>query len=341
MNLTKLLKTLADEAGVSGEENRAASLAAGYLKKYTRDVQISHGNVLAHFGTREENKPHVVLDAHIDQIGFVVTYITDEGFIKVGNCGGIDRRLLAAQPVTVYGKRELPGVITSTPPHLASDKDKKVPEIGDIAIDTGMRKEELEKLVEPGDKIRFDTRCKELLGKRLTGGALDDRAGVAAILYAVDLLKERELSCSYTVLFSTQEEIGERGAHIGAYTVNADIAIAVDVGFGWAEGEDESKCGKLGKGGMVGISPSLDRALSEELIHLAQKEKIPYQLEVMPGLTSTNADQFAVSRGGARTVTLSIPLRYMHTPVEVIHLSDVKNVGKLLAEYILRAGSKA
>lgn len=338
MNILEVLKNLANEAGVSGEEEKAAALAASYLKKYTDDVEIRHGNVVANFGKREAGKPHIALDAHIDQIGFVVTYITDDGFIKVGNCGGIDRRLLAAQPVVIHGKRELRGFVCSTPPHLAPEGEKKVPEMSDILIDTGFSKEELSEWVSLGDKIRFDVQCEELLGTRITGGALDDRAGVAAILYAVDQLKDEELPCSYSVLFTTQEELGERGAHIGAYDAEADIAIAVDVGFGISEPDDEEgKYGGLGKGGMIGISPSLDKALSDALIRTAKKAKLPYQLEVMPGMTSTNADQYAVARSGARAVTLSIPLKYMHTPVEVIDISDVKNVGKLLAECLRKA----
>ena len=336
MNITKVIKSLSNEVGVSGEEDKVAELCLTYLKKYTEDAYIKNGNVIGNIGKRQEGKPHIVLDAHMDQVGLIATYITDDGFIKVANCGGIDRRLVLAQQVTIHGKENIKGIIISTPPHLDSSNEKKVPDISDIYIDTGFNKKELEEIVSQGDKITFDSSCEKLLGNRITGKALDDRAGIAAILYAVDCIKDKDLNCSVTALFSTQEEIGERGAKIAAFDVDADIAIAVDVGFGYVEGDEEGKTGKLGKGGMIGISPSLDRKLSDELAQIAEKEKIPYQFEVMEGMTSTNADQFSVAKGGARAVTLSIPLKYMHTPVEVVDVADIKNVGKLLAEFVRR-----
>ncbi len=134
--------------------------------------------------------------------------------------------------------------------------------------------------------------------------------------------------------FSTQEELGERGAKIGAYTLDADIALAVDVSFAMAQGENEKKCGFLGKGPMIGVSPSLSRDVTNELMRAAESSSIPYQTEVMNGLTSTNADRYSVSRGGAETCTVSIPLRNMHTPVEVIDLDDVRLTADLIAAYI-------
>jgi endoglucanase len=137
-----------------------------------------------------------------------------------------------------------------------------------------------------------------------------------------------------TVLFSSQEELGERGARIAAFEINPDIAIAVDVSFGYADGETEYECGKLGKGAMIGISPSLSREISDELVETSKACNIPYQLEIMNGLTSTNADRFAVNRCGSKACTVSIPLRYMHTPVEVIDVEDVRMTAELLAAYI-------
>jgi endoglucanase len=168
------------------------------------------------------------------------------------------------------------------------------------------------------------------------GQALDDRCGMAAILHALQLVKGEKLPCAVAVLFSTQEEVGERGASIGAYTINPDIAIAVDVTFALGHGDDPVKCGKLGGGPMIGISPSLSRVVSNQLIAAAKENEIPWQPEVMAGTTGTNADQFSVTRGGIQACTVSIPLRYMHTPTEVIALSDVEQTGKLLAAYLRR-----
>ena len=150
----------------------------------------------------------------------------------------------------------------------------------------------------------------------------------------LELIKDDDIKCSYTVLFSSQEEIGERGAQIACYDINPDIAIAVDVGFGLTSDDSPHKCGVIGRGAMVGISPSLSREISESLMETARAKNIPYQVEIMGGLTGTNADRFSVSKCGVKSCTCSIPLKYMHTPVEVIDIEDVKNTALLLAEYL-------
>lgn len=333
MDLKNTIAQLTEVSGASGSENPAAGLALDMLKKYCPDAEIRNGSVIGRFGEFRSGLPSLVLDAHIDQIGMIVTHITDEGFIKMQNLGGIDRRLLPAQPVVIHGKQDLPGVICSVPPHLSSG-DSKVISFDEAAVDTGMIREDLEKLVSLGDTITFDVKCRSLIGSRITSGALDDRCGAAAILYALELLYGYTAAYNVTVIFSVQEELGERGAKIGAYELDPDIAIAVDVSFAYARSEDENKCGYLGKGPMIGISPSLDRELSNELINTAKTSEIPFQTEVMNGLTSTNADQYSISRCGSRTCTVSIPLRNMHTPAEVIDIKDVELTAKLLAEFI-------
>ena len=295
-----MLFSLSEASGASGSESAAAELALSLLRGYCPDAEIKSGNVIGFFGERSDDKPLLVLDAHIDQIGFVVTDITDEGFIKFDKLGGIDRRLLPAQPVIIHGKNDIPGVICSVPPHLSDGSE--VLKFEDAAIDAGMSREEL--------------------------------TGVAAILLALDKLRGEKLRYNVAVNFSTQEELGERGAKIGAYTLDADIALAVDVSFAMAQGENEKKCGFLGKGPMIGVSPSLSRDVTNELMRAAESSSIPYQTEVMNGLTSTNADRYSVSRGGAETCTVSIPLRNMHTPVEVIDLDDVRLTADLIAAYI-------
>lgn len=336
MDIKNTVAMLSEVAGASGNESLAAELALDMLKKYCPDAEIKNGNVIGKFGKFNESLPSLVLDAHIDQIGMIVTYITDEGFVKIGNLGGIDRRLLPAQQVVIHGKRDIKGVICSVPPHLSSGKNEVI-SFSDAAVDTGMTKSELEEIISYGDTITFDVKCRNLIGSRITGGALDDRCGVASILYALELLKEQKTAYNVTVIFSSQEELGERGAAIGAFEINPDIAIAVDVSFAFAKGENEQKCGYLGKGPMIGISPSLSREISHKLIDTAKNSKIPYQLEVMNGLTSTNADRYSVNREGAESCTVSIPLRNMHTPVEVIDISDVELTGKLLAKFIKEA----
>ncbi|MDE5582813.1 MAG: M20/M25/M40 family metallo-hydrolase [Ruminococcus sp.] len=335
MDIKNLLFRLCETSGASGSERPVSELALTMLKEYCPSAEINNGNVIGRFGEFAENKPLLVLDAHSDQIGMIVTYITDDGFIKVGSLGGIDRRLLPAQRVVIHGKTDIKGVICSVPPHLAKGGEK-VLSFDEVAIDTGMTKSELENIVSLGDVITFDVKCRELLNNRITGGAMDDRSGMVAILRTLDLLRNQSTKYNVTVIFSAQEELGERGAKIGAFEINPDIAIAVDVSFACSFGENEEKCGYLGKGAMIGISPSLSREISEELISTAKNKDIPYQIEVMNGLTSTNADRYSVNREGAKTCTVSIPLRNMHTPVEVIDIADVENTARLLAEFIKR-----
>lgn len=335
MDFKKTIMSLADSCGVSGDENEAAELALNYLKEFTDDCYIKNNSVFGNFGVREQGKPHILLDAHIDQIGFVVTYINDDGFLKISGCGGIDKRLLLAQQIVVLGKEKVKGVICSVPPHLEKSGDEsKVPEFSDISIDIGMTKEQAEKVISLGDKVMFMQKSAALMGDRITGSALDDRCGVACLLRVAELLKDEKLDCSYTIMFSSQEELGERGAKTGVYDVNPDIAIAVDVSFALTSDDSNLKCGEMGGGCMIGFAPVLDRELSREMVAVAEKNSLPYQREIMNGETGTNADRFSVNGNGVKSVTLSIPLKYMHTPVEVISLSDVENTAQLIAAYV-------
>lgn len=334
MDIFEVIKKLAPAFGVSGEEREAALTALDILAPYGEgEFNEKNGCTVFKRAGYDENKKTILLDAHIDEIGFVVTYITDDGFLKVAPVGGIDRRMLLASEVTVFGKERVSGVITSTPPHLEKD-NKALPEVGDIYIDIGLTKEQAEKLIALGDKVSVVNRPVRLLGSRISGKALDDRCGVAALIRALDLLKGKALDVNVVLLLSSKEEIGEMGAKTGAFDIAPDMAIAVDVSFAYTMGEEREECGELGRGAMIGISPSLSRELSNALISCAKEKNIPYQLEIMSGKTGTNADEITVSRGGVKTVTVSIPEKYMHTPAEVIDLADVENTALLLAEFI-------
>lgn len=340
MNIKEKLFELTKAVGVAGDEYSASATACEMLKEYAKDAYIDDfGNVIGNIGVRTTDKPHILLDAHIDEIGMIVTYITDDGFLKVANCGGVDRRLLLAQQVTVFGKQAIKGVITSTPPHIEDD-NKKVPKVEDIFIDIGMSKEMAEKIVSLGDRVIIDSEACELLNGRVTSKSIDDRSGVIAILYALEKVKGKDLAYSVTALFSAQEETGERGAKTAAYKINPDIAIAVDVSFALTADDSEYKCGKMSEGVMIGVAPSLNKNLSNAMIELAKDKNIPYQIEVMNGTTGTNADVIGVTKSGVKSVTLSLPLKYMHTPVEVIDLKDIENTGNLIAEFLLNGGVK-
>lgn len=332
MNIEKTLETLCALPAVSGGEKTAHETVIKLLSEYSSDVRADDfGNVIGYIG--DESKPVLLLDAHIDRIGMIVSHIDDNGFLKVGKMG-VDLRTLLAQNVTVYGREKVRGIVSTLPPHVAEDKDK-APKLEDIAIDVGMTKEQAEKVVSPGDLVVLEGFFSKLSGSRVCTPASDDRAGVAVILYALDLLKEeKDLPFRLAVQFSAQEEVGCRGAKIAAFNVDPDYAIAFDVSFAVSKGVSSEEAGKLGKGPMIGISPALCREVSDRLIRIAKEKNIPYQIEVMSGSTGTNADGIVLTKSGVKTGLISIPQRYMHTPCEVLDTNDIKHTGELLAEYI-------
>lgn len=325
----ELLKELTQTVGVSGCEENIAALLKKKLSLYGDVTVDSMNNVFCTFGEGY----HFLLDAHLDEIGLIVTDITDDGFIKFSNCGGIDARPLPAMEVSVWGREEVKGVISTLPPHLQSASDeKKIPKLSELAIDTGLTKDKLEKLVSLGDRITFKRNFTPLLNGLVSASCLDDRSGVAAILMCLDELKN--LGCKVTVMFSSQEEVGTRGAKVGPYAKSVDEAISVDVSFALTPGCDKSECGKLSKGAMIGFSPILDKELSRKLVDAAEKNNISYQCEIMSGRTGTNADVISISEMGIKTALISIPEKYMHQRVEVVDTADVESVSRLICAYI-------
>lgn len=337
--IDRSLRKLCGEAGVSGEETNASKAALELLKEYTDEAEVdSFGNVIGFLRSKNENAKTIMLDAHIDQIGMIVTGIDDKGFIRFSRCGGIDLRSVSAQIVTVHGKEEILGVVGSKPPHLEkADEAKKISKIEEMFIDVGMTKEEAEEKISLGDKITINASYIELLNGKVAMTALDDRAGVASILAALEILKGRELPMNVAVCFSGKEETGGQGARVASYRITPDIAIAVDVSFGTAIDVPAEKSGKLGDGVMIGFSPVLTKEICNKLLAVAKEKEIKYQLEAMGGRgTGTNADEIFINKEGVRTGLLSIPQRNMHTPVEIVKLSDVYETARLMAEFILK-----
>jgi endoglucanase len=333
MNLKETLKLLCEPAGVAGSELAASEAALRLLSQYIPNSEIDDFGTVFGSIIHDEKLPLLLLDAHIDEVGMVVNFVDEKGFVKVGRAGGIDRRALPAAQVTIYGKKPIKGVVCVLPPHVMKDENKVIKE-EEIAIDCGYSKEELEGLISLGDSVTIDVNFTELQGGKINSRALDDRAGVCAILYALDLIKGRKLKYNLAVSFSAQEEIGCRGAAISAYNINPDLAIAVDVSYGDYPKCAENKAWKLGCGVMLGTAPSLDRGLFDEMKLIAENYNIKFQIEVMNGKTSTNADVIGISRKGVRCALLSIPLRYMHTPAETLQLSDIEAAGKLISEFV-------
>lgn len=336
--VSALLEQLCSANGVSGAENSAADVASQLLEKYAEVTVDPLGSVI---GVKDGNGIHIMLDAHLDQIGLIVTAVDEDGFIKVSGVGGVDERVLSGAEVTVHGKEKLYGVIMSTPPHLLSSEEaSKFRKIDEIAIDTALCAEEVKESVSLGDRVTFNGKFNRMLGNRISSPSVDDRAGVASILRCLQLLEGKECPCKITVSFSVQEETGGSGAQTAAFASQADEAIAVDVSFASAPGLSTEKYASLGKGPMIGYAPLLDCEMSNALKALAERSGIPYQLEVMGRRTGTNCDNIQTAGKGIKTALISVPLRNMHTAVEVCDLEDIENTAKLMAEYILERSGK-
>lgn len=337
METKQMLLEFSALTGVSGAEDEAARYGAKLLEAYGK-VRVSPlGSVICTVREPRDNGIHIMLDAHIDEIGMSVSYIEEKGFLRVGETSSIDNRVLPASTVTIHSKSgPVAGVICSVPPHLSKsgEKNKKT---GEIYIDIGAdNKTEAEKLVALGDRVTIKSYPRELLNGLVSGKALDDRAGCTALVKTLEYLglDNTPLACGLTVVFSTMEEVGHQGAKTAAYEVNPTHAVAVDVSFAHTPQAVKEKCGEIRKGPMIGFAPILNADISKQLMKLAEENGIPCQPEVMSGRTGTNADDIAVSRAGVKTACVSIPQKYMHTPIETVAVEDVENTARLLAAFI-------
>jgi endoglucanase len=325
---------LSSAHGVSGLDGALAvaeRALAGLGLKTERDDM---GGLVA---VIEGGSKRVMLDAHIDEIGMIVRSL-DGGFLRVASVGSPDERVLIGQEVTVHGREDIYGLFSSVPPHLKKES-ADAPKLADVAIDTGYGAERLAELVSPGDRVSFRVNATKLLGNRVTGKSLDNRAGCAAVIAAAAKILQSNNRPTVIISLSGQEELGLRGARTAAFAHTADEAVAVDVSFADVAGAREGDCGRLGGGPMIGISPVLSRGVTDRLIKSAESAGLAYQREVMGGSTSTNADVIGITGGGIACGLVSIPLRNMHTPVEVVDLDDVAAVAQLLAEFVISGGA--
>jgi endoglucanase len=328
-----LIKKLSEADGLAGFESGVTTILSEHFEKKAAKTEKIGNSLFVTLFPEKKGKKNILIDAHIDRIGFRVTYITDGGFLKIGNVGGIDTRILPAASVEIAGVNgPLYGVISTKPPHLSGD-DKKTMKIGDFCIDAGLGKKTAEALIPLGAAVYLKKSCERLLGGRITGAAFDNRAGAAVITAAAEELLQNPPDCNIFVLFSEGEEVTERGAKIAAADITYDAAIVVDSSFAEGNGEDEHKSGKLGGGVMIGISSTLDSDLSREMLKTAKENNIPYQIEIMPGKTGTNADELSLRAGGVKSVTLSFPIRNMHTAVEVLSISDIAATAELIVKF--------
>ena len=331
------LMTLCNAEGVGGQI-AIVDAALQLLRPLVDEVEVDvMGNVLGIRHAANADAPTLMLEAHLDEIGFLVTHIDGNGFVYTAPAGGIDKRAITAQPVIVYGDKPYYGVFCSTPPHL-SGKDGELPDVSKCGIDIGLTAEEAKKCIPLGSRVSYAPRFTELNENVVSSKALDDRAGIAAILHALRQI-DGTPDVNIAVAFCVQEELGCRGVTPAVRRLQPDAAIVTDVSFALTPDSDPRKCAKLGQGVMIGVSPILSTAMTDCLLQLVKDKEIPHQYEVMGGATGTDADRVTVSLLGVPTALLSIPQRYMHTPIEVIDLRDIATVGDLMAAYIIEGGA--
>ena len=322
-------KKLCEAPGPSGRECAAYAAAKELLSPMGEVKRTPLGSLLCCVNEGKEGAPHLLLEAHLDQIGFIVTRV-EEGFLRFSKIGGIDARWLPATPVVIHAAAgDYPGIITSVPPHLAGDGSDHSIKIENLLIDTGFTAETAAKLFAPGDIVTFAAKPVELQNKRLAGPALDDRIGCAAVIAAAEEIAAEKPDCRVTVLLSSMEEVGGQGAETGGFTTQPDYAIAVDVSFGDGFGCAPEKTSPLGGGTMLGYAPTLNRDFTLKLKKL--ENNIPLQHEPMGGRTGTDADELATAGRGIKMALLSIPLRSMHTVAETIDPEDAANTARLMA----------
>lgn len=332
MDLKTLTMTLCSLPGPSGFESPVRDFIADYVRPFADEVKTDAlGSVAAVKRCGVKGAETLLLDAHMDEIGLIVT-AAEDGFLRFSKLGGVDARTLAAREVTILTDPPLYGVIDTMPPHVLSEEDTdRAVAIDKLAIDAGLSQEQAGRLVPPGTPVVFEGACEEI-GGWICGKALDDRACAAILIKAFEALSAMPLGRDIALLISTQEEVGSRGAIVGAWNAAPERAIVVDVTFSKTpHGGDVTT--EAGKGAAIGIGPNMNRAMTEALFELARKREISVQPEVCPGDSGTNAAAIQVSRGGVATALVSLPIRYMHTPVEMALRDDMESVLQLITAY--------
>jgi len=326
------LKKLCNSTFV-GSEQKAKTLAIKLLEPFVDEIKTDLTGSIFGFIKGKSDKT-ILLEAHIDEIGFTVTNVLENGFVRLSNVGGIDIRTLPANTVKIHAENgDVVGVFTSTPPHLAKDKNDEFSSLDEIFVDTGLKN--AKDLIKIGDFATFNTQAVELQNGFISAKSIDDRSGCVSLIEVAKNIKAQGTpKDNIIILLASGEELGNRGAKIGAFNKQIDEAIIIDVFFGFTPNCDKEKCGEMTKGAMIGVSPILDKQMREKLINLAQENNIPYQLEVMNGLTSTDADVVTITETGIKTALVSIPIKYMHTPIETVYLNDIKAVSDLITEYL-------
>lgn len=337
----KFLKQLLETPSATGTEIAVAELVRERLAGTADEIQTDvMGSVHARLsGTGVA--PSLMLSAHMDEIGLMVTYISDEGFLSVLSVGGVDAAILPGMRVDVHASNSfepLRGVVGRKPIHLIEpDERKTVTPLSSLVIDLGMKPKRVKKLVSVGDPITFGVGFERFGDDMAVSKCFDDKCGVWIACRVMEKLAlAGRAPGDFIAVATTQEEIGTRGAMTSAHAVNPDVALAFDVTHATDyPGIDKTKYGKIvcGAGPVIARGPNINPVVFERLVAAAEAEGVPYQLEAEPSVTGTDARAIQVTRGGIPTGLVSVPLRYMHTPTEVVCLRDLEATVRLITRF--------
>lgn len=340
------LKAIEETPSVSGFEQPVGRIIRKRMEPFADEVSVDvHGNTIVALNPR--GTPRVMLAGHYDQIGLMVKYVNDEGFIYFGAVGGIDPTVLPGSRVTIHTRQgPVEGVIGRKPIHLMKPEERgnaKI-ELQDLWIDIGSpNKAATLSRVAIADPITYQLGLVRLGDDFIASPGLDNKVGAFVVMEALRLASSRNIKCGLYSVATVQEEIGLRGARTSCYGIDPLVGIAVDVTHASDNpGADKKIAGDiaLGKGPVIDLGPNINPVLGELFIATAKARKIPYQLAAAPGATGTDANAIQVSRSGVAAGLISIPNRYMHTQVEVCSLADLDNAARLIAETVSRIDSK-
>ena len=337
VDIREVLKELCETPGPSGFEEAVVLQAKKLIEPYVDEAWVDVlGNLI---GVRKCGRPDakkLLIDAHIDEIGFVVTGI-EEGFLKFAALGGLDVRLLPAAGVTIMGETAIDGVVCVLPPHILRPEDtEKVTKIDDLYIDVGLSQEEAERRIPIGTAGVLASTIRDFGENAICGKALDNRAGFTAVLSALEQIQNVNLSVDLYVMASVEEEVGLRGAGPGVFAISPDHCIVIDVGEARTpDATDYEIPEKMGGGVIIARGPNMNRAFTDMVIGLAERSGISHQITVIPGGSSgTNAKEIQISQCGVKTALMTIPVKYIHSANEVVLIDDIESTAKLLVETI-------
>jgi putative aminopeptidase FrvX len=335
------LKALVEAPSPSGYEQPAQQVWRERVRPFADRVETdTHGNAI---GVRNPaGRPRVLLAGHVDELGFIVKYVSDDGFLYFRTIGGFDLNIIPGRRVVVHAKAgPVPGVVGRKAIHLMTEDDrKKKVEMHELWIDIGAKdKKDALSLVSIGDPVTYPVGLECLRGDLYTARGFDDKAGSFVVAEVLRLLAGASIKAAVFSVSTVQEEVGLRGAHTSAFGIDPQIGVAVDVTHATDHPDmDKKRAGevKLGAGPTITRGANCNPAVVRLLIEAAEAEHIPYQLEAEPGGTGTDANAIQLTRAGVATGLVSVPNRYMHTPVEMLALSDLENAAKLLAAFVRR-----